>query len=145
MSKRVVSLLRGRSTDQGTFGRFTFGTTTVSCLELPWRENRRRLSCVPLGSYRCVLIQSPKFGAAYLLLDVPGRSEVLIHAANFGGDSTLGWDTHLLGCIAPCERVGKIINRKGKPQMAGLVSKPAVNRFMAWAEKKPFTLEIGEV
>ncbi len=133
---------RGPSTDEGTFGSFAFGENRTHVLELPWRENRRRLSCVPVGSYRCVLIVSPKFGPAYLLLDVPGRSEVLIHGANFGGDSTLGWDTHLHGCIAPCDRIGRLRNRFGKMQMAGLVSKPAVNRFMAWAAGQPVQLTI---
>ncbi len=97
---------------------------------------------MPVGRYRCVLIHSPKFGPAYLLLAVPGRSEVLIHGANFGGDSTLGWDTHLHGCIAPCDRVGIMRNRFGKMQRAGLVSKPAVTRFMAWADKQPVELTI---
>jgi len=133
---------RGLSSDQGTFGKLSFGDSFVYTLELPWRNNVRRMSCVPTGSYRCDLITSPRFGRCYLLDRVPGRSEVLIHAANFGGDITLGWDTHLQGCIAPCERIGKLWNRKGKLQTAGLVSRPAVDKLMAWAKGESFILEI---
>lgn len=139
---KIVEIIRGTSTDEGTFGKMIFGKDVCKTLELPWRDNKRQMSCVPVGDYKCVLISSPKFGAAYLLLNVPGRSEVLIHSANFGGDTSKGWDTHLHGCIAPCDRVGKILNRKGNMQMAGLVSKPAVTRLMSWLNKETFTLAI---
>lgn len=138
-----VTLTRGPSTDQGTFGVLQFGGASVRTLELPWRDNRRKMSCVPPGSYRCVLTNSPKFGRVYTLLDVPGRSHVLIHSANFAGDSTLGWTTQLEGCIAPCMRVGAMRNNAGVMQAAGLVSRPALNMLMAWAKGAPFTLEIS--
>lgn len=136
-------LTRGPSTDQGTFGVLRFGSTSVRTLELPWRDNRRKMSCVPPGSYRCALTNSPKFGRVYMLLDVPGRSHVLIHPANFAGDSSLGWTTQLEGCIAPCMRVGVMRNNAGAMQSAGLVSRPAWNLLMAWAKGAPFTLEIS--
>lgn len=138
---RVV-LLRPESTDQGTFGRLDFGAQSVHTLELPWRDNRRQKSCIPPGEYRCALVQSPRFGRVYEVKGVPGRSAVLIHAANFAGDVDLGWATHLHGCIAPCFRLGAMKNPEGKMQAAGLVSKPALNQFMAWVGGKPFILEI---
>lgn len=138
----IVRLRRGPSTDQGTFGVLSFGTRVVRSLELPWRDNRRQRSCIPPGEYRCALVQSPRFGRVYGVADVPGRSHVLIHAANLAGDVDLGWQTQLHGCIAPCERVGAMRIPDGRMQAAGLVSRPALSALMSWADGRPFTLEI---
>lgn len=63
------------------------------CIELPWKNNQRRVSCIPEGNYRCFSHTSPKFGRTFHIRDVPGRSEILIHVANKPSE--------LLGCIAP--------------------------------------------
>lgn len=139
---KTVRLIRGASTDQGTFGRLLFGPNVLHTVELPWRDNARQRSCIPAGSYRCALVNSPRFGRVYGVANVPGRSHILIHAANVGGDVDLGWDSQLHGCIAPVERLGAIKNTAGRMQRAGLVSRPALRRLMAWADGQPFTLEI---
>jgi len=82
-------------------------------------------------------------GRVYGVLGVPGRSNVLIHSANLAGDKSLGWDTQLQGCIAPCRRLGSIVNSRGRYQRAGLISRPAVTDLMTWAAGEPFTLEIS--
>lgn len=64
-------------------------------VELPWKDNERRISCIPPGIYTAIKHHSPKFGPCLWIQDVPGRSEILIHPANFWHD--------LLGCIAPGE------------------------------------------
>lgn len=138
----IATLARAESTDQGTFGVLVFGGQTARTVELPWRDNARQRSCIPVGSYRCAIVQSPRFGRVYGVQNVPGRTHVLIHSANFGGDVDLGWTTQLHGCIAPCQRVGMMRNNAGKMQAAGLVSRPALNSLMAWANGQPFTLEI---
>ncbi|CAB4194501.1 hypothetical protein UFOVP1254_91 [uncultured Caudovirales phage] len=140
----IAKLTRGPSTDHGTFGVLRFGDASVFTTELPWRNNLQKRSCVPVGSYRCALTKSPRFGNVYLLANVPGRSHVLIHPANFAGDSALGWTTELEGCIAPCMRVGTMRNKAGVMQAAGIVSRPALNLLMAWANSEPFTLEITQ-
>ncbi len=137
-------LCRSPSTDEGTFGVLAFGGQVVRSLELPWRNNTRQKSCIPAGIYRCAIVQSPKFGRVYEVKNVPGRSAVLIHSANFAGDADLGYTTHLQGCIAPCEQVGFMKNAAGRMQRAGLVSRPAVSRLMSWAAGQPFELEITE-
>lgn len=137
-------LTRSRSNDQGTIGALQFGGQRCYSLELPWRFNLRRLSRIPAGEYRATLHRSPKFGRVFALAEVPDRDAILIHAANLAGDVRLGWDTQLQGCIAPCERIGAMINSHGRPQLAGLVSRPALVRLMTWAAGKPFTLEIRE-
>jgi hypothetical protein len=134
--KRAV-LTRSPSTDDGTFGVLQIDGQTLHTTELPWRDNTTGASCIPPGSYRCEIVQSPKFGRVYGLRDVPGRSNILIHAANYGGDAAKGLRCELLGCIAPCMVHGQL-----NGQMAGLQSKAALSELMAWGGGEPFELEI---
>ena len=60
-------------------------------LELPDKQNKRRVSRIPEGSYKCKKHKSPRFGITLWLQDVPNRSEILIHKGNFY--------TSILGCI----------------------------------------------
>lgn len=137
-----ATIRRSPSTDAGTFGALRFGSSVVQSLELPWRDNIRQRSCIPPGVYQCALVKSPRFGLVYEVKNVPGRSHVLIHRANLGGDIDKGLDTELQGCIAPFLRIGAMRNSKGVMQPAGLVSSTAFRTFMEWAGGKPFTLEI---
>lgn len=65
-------------------------------LELPWKNNERRVSCIPKGIYTAKKHQSPKFGQSFWLQNVPGRSEILVHPSNY--------TRQLLGCIAVGDR-----------------------------------------
>lgn len=132
-----ATLTRAPSTDEGTFGLLQFDASTLHTTELPWRDNRPQASCIPPGVYRCEIVQSPKFGRVYGVRDVPGRSNILIHAANYGGDKSKGYRSDLLGCIAPAMAVGPL-----NGQMAGLSSRAALAEFMAWAGGEPVELEI---
>lgn len=60
-------------------------------LELPWRDNKTNISCIPAGSYPLRLKDSAKFGQSVEVFNVPDRSEILFHAGNSDKD------TH--GCI----------------------------------------------
>lgn len=137
-----ATLARADSTDQGTPGVLTFGTEVCRTLELPWRDNKPQRSCIPTGTYSLLWLRSPKFGFCYHVLSVPGRANVLIHAANFAGDVELGWVSQLHGCIAPCLRLGMMRPAGHAMQMAGLVSRPALERFQDWGNKDDITLEI---
>lgn len=139
-----ATLLRRKSTNQGTPGTLSFGTQVVGTMELPWRNNTKKLSCIPLGTYRCIWSRSSKFGMCYHVMDVPGRSSVLIHAANLAGDILLGYDTQLQGCIAPCMKLGFLRNKAGAMQLAGLVSRPALLRLEDWGGKATFELRIED-
>jgi hypothetical protein len=66
---------------------------TFCTLELPWKNNERRISCIPEGKYKAKPHISPKFGRCFWIQDVPGRSEILIHPGNF--------TSQILGCILP--------------------------------------------
>ncbi|MCK4765120.1 MAG: hypothetical protein KAW12_23175 [Candidatus Aminicenantes bacterium] len=60
-------------------------------LELPWKENRRRISCIPPGTYRVKKRWSPRFRHHFHVFDVPNRTWILIHHGNFY--------TNTKGCI----------------------------------------------
>lgn len=63
-------------------------------MELPWKDNGSKVSCIPAGEYPLVLEHSPAFKTdLWEIKDVPGRSECKIHSANY--------PSQLLGCIAP--------------------------------------------
>ena len=137
-----VFLTRGASSSQGTFGILTFGSLKCYTTELPWRNNLSQKSCIPVGEYICALVKSPKFGKVYGVQNVQGRSNVLIHPANLGGNVDEGWSTELHGCIAPSLKQGTMLTPNGRMQKAGLLSRPAVRALMDWAQDKPFILVI---
>lgn len=134
---KTLTITRQPSTDQGTPGYFEFGGTVLRCMELPWRDNKPRVSCIPVGDYVATIYASPKHGQVYMLQDVFGRSAIEIHAANFAGDEALGWKSELLGCIAPCVAIGTLTPHGGREQMAGLQSRTALAQFMDWANREP--------
>jgi len=79
--------------EKQTLGEITCEDVKVYSLELPWKNNERRISCIPDGLYKCTRENHPKFGWCYRLHDVPNRDGVLIHAlTNY---------TQTLGCIGP--------------------------------------------
>lgn len=63
-------------------------------IELPWLDNKQRVSCIPEGRYELTKRYSPKFGHHLLVNEVKGRELILIHPAN---DAI----KELKGCIAP--------------------------------------------
>ena len=135
----TVKLKRSVGTDaQGTFGTLSAEHFSAFSGELPWRGNAGSLSCIPVGTYQVIWGKSPRLKKyTYRILDVPGRSGVLIHSANLMGDTALGFKSQLLGCIALGERLGKLDNQK-----ALLVSMPAVRNFETLMGGQPFKLVI---
>jgi hypothetical protein len=65
---------------------------TFATLELPWKNNQRNISCIPSAFYNVVPRYSEKFKNHLHILDVPNRSWILFHAAN--------WPRDIEGCIA---------------------------------------------
>jgi len=92
-------------------------------LELPWRNNVRRISCIPTGEYPLALRNSPKYGNHIHILDVPNRDLILIHPANFV--------SQLLGCIAPgLNRID--VNKDGVIDVAS--SKAAMTELLKYVD-----------
>ena len=79
--------------DQGTFGRLLFPSgISLYTVERPWINNAPRISCIPEGEYSLVPKQFFRGGyQTYELVEVPGRSHILIHIAN--------WPHEVEGCI----------------------------------------------
>lgn len=121
---RQLDMLRVGSSEKGTFGVLRSGQVPFALtLELPDRENQENISCIPAGVYRCRRVVSPKFGDVFELTQVPGRTHVLIHKANFLMD--------LRGCIA----VGE--------EFAGTMAQPYLGDSKSWFDQF-MTLLAGE-
>jgi hypothetical protein len=86
-------------------------------IEREWLDNKRNVSCIPAGNYKCSFVKSPKFGFAWHVQDVPDRSHILFHKANRASE--------LQGCIAPVSSYGTL-----KDEWAGFNSKVAYDRLM---------------
>jgi hypothetical protein len=86
-------------------------------LEDAWRDNERKISCIPVGRYKVKPRQSPKFGRTYQVMDVPERDHILFHAGNTHKDTN--------GCILLGMQFGKLGN-----ESAILASRSAFNRFL---------------
>lgn len=62
-------------------------------IELPDLGNQPNCSCIPEGVYDVVKHVSPRHGKCFAVLNVPGRTDILIHKGNYTTDT--------LGCILP--------------------------------------------
>ena len=133
-----VQLIREYKDDmQGTPGRIIFPGGRLFTLELPWLDNRRKLSCIPEGTYRCVARKSPRFGLVYWVTDVPNRDLILLHSGNWAG-AIPTFKTHVQGCILLGMKRGVLGG-----QRAVLVSRPAVRGFYSAMGGFPFMLEVS--
>lgn len=80
MAAQLKRLYRG---DDGIFGAFFWNNKPIAVtLELPWKDNARNISCIPQERYKCVRVNSRKFGETFQLIDVPNREGILIHWGN---------------------------------------------------------------
>lgn len=57
--------------------------TILATLELAWRNNQRNISCIPVGRYQVQKRWSIKYGNHLEVLEVTGRSAILIHSGNY--------------------------------------------------------------
>lgn len=80
-------------------------------LELPWKNNEAQVSCIPDGIYKYTPhLWKGKYPTVHLL-DVPSRSDILIHFGNFLKD--------IKGCIL----VGNISKKGLAPGSAQILEK----------------------
>jgi hypothetical protein len=104
----TLILKRGPSKADGTPGElFRNGAHLCYTMELPWKDNRNEVSCIPVGVYPVVRHRwnTPEHSkSGWKLEGVPNRSGVLIHRGNTIRD--------ILGCILVGNRRGTL---KGLP------------------------------
>jgi len=85
-------LIRDTFTDKSVMGElFVNGERICDTLELPWRDNKRSVSCIPAGEYK-VRFRYPRESATrdylhLLIKDVPNRDYILFHRGNTAKDS----------------------------------------------------------
>ncbi|MFH1982252.1 MAG: DUF5675 family protein [Pseudomonadota bacterium] len=143
MQYPTVPLLRLTSFDHGTPGRvITPGGFSCRSLELPWRGNAPDVSCIEPGTHLCLPYSSKKFGQVYHLQDVHGRTWILTHAGNFAGDRALGWKTDSAGCILFGNTWASVKLPDNRRQLAVLLSKVTMTRFIAAMNYQPFYLKV---
>jgi hypothetical protein len=70
------------------------GRLMMYSIELPWKDNLARVSCIPEGRYGLIKRFNPKFRWHLQVVNVRQRTGILIHPAN---DAL----QELKGCIAP--------------------------------------------
>lgn len=109
-------------------------------MEQPWRQNRRFVSCIPVGTYKLRAYVSPRYGETYALenpdlnvyanqvdADEGDRYACLIHAAN--------WSSQLQGCIAPGSDKSWGTLRQYKPNLMVTNSRNTLRKLMPHLEE----------
>lgn len=87
----MITLRRFDFGDKQTLGIMEIAGRKIYTLELAWKNNQKRISCIPAGEYQVVKRFSEKYGNHFHVQDVFNRDFILIHHGNFYTD--------ILGCI----------------------------------------------
>ena len=84
---------------EGTNGKLECeGKLICNTIELPWKMNETKVSCVPEGKYFIRKRYSAKYKWHLELVGVPNRKFILFHPANNA-------QKELQGCIAPVTKL----------------------------------------
>lgn len=135
----IANIFRIRETDHGTEGILVCNGFHCFTMELPWRENKKNISCIPAGTYNVKIRYSHKYRQVYWVMKVEGRTYILIHAGNWAGDIAKGLKTHSNGCILTGKYHGRL-----QGQRAVLLSRVTLRRFMNHMKDRDFILNIHE-
>ena len=102
-----AEILRQPQTENETIGQwYVWGDNaseplfSTPCLELPYRDNQRGISCIPCGIYICEKVEATA-NLPYphiAITNVPNRSGICVHISNYV--------RQLRGCVA----VGKSVD-----------------------------------
>lgn len=119
-SLHTITLSREISLDDATLG-YLFEHDKRSdkwaTMEPPWRNNQRRISSIPTGSYVAKRARFMDF-ETFEITGVPGRSKVYFHPGNYPRDTK--------GCVL----VGKRFAQTPEGDTMILLSKQAFAEFM---------------
>ena len=152
----TATLTRNKFTDAGTFGDW-LSDTGFKCVTLE-RLKLGEHGCIPAGTYICELRYSNAHktqdygygkGMVYGLKDVPGRTDVEIHSANWAvpiKTETEPEHLQLLGCIAPGAAISKVqVPDPDGRLLTGVISSvPACKALYADMKGAAFQLTIQE-
>jgi len=107
-ASETVLVLERQYLNDCTVGALKNGETIIChTLELAWRNNMRRVSCIPEGRYELVPNPNPKtrFPGSWLVRNVPNRSAILFHPGNDASLEDGNEDVDTMGCILPQTRI----------------------------------------
>ncbi len=117
----MVLILSRTYFPEGTNGKLEYeGKLICNTIELPWKKNETKVSCIPEGKYFIRKRYSKKFQWHLEITNVENRSLILFHPAN----NAL---RELNGCIAP-------VTKLSGPGL-GLMSRKAFSKFKALVYK----------
>ncbi len=117
----MVLLLTRTYFPNGTNGKIECeGKIICNTIELPWKNNETRVSCIPEGKYFIKKRYSQKFQWHLVIENVQNRSLILFHSANNALQE-------LNGCIAPVTKLSGpglgLMSRKAFTTLKRLVYK----------------------
>jgi len=122
----MVLLLTRTYFPNGTNGKLECeGKFICNTIELPWKNNETRVSCIPEGNYFIKKRYSQKFQWHLVIENVQNRSLILFHPANNALQE-------LNGCIAPVTKVSGpglgLMSRKAFNKLKKIVYKAMDNK-----------------
>ena len=96
---KMVLILSRTYFPDGTNGKLECeGKFICNTIELPWKKNETKVSCIPEGKYFIEKRYSKKFKWHLEVMEVKNRSLILFHPANYALKE-------LNGCIAPVTKL----------------------------------------
>ena len=115
----VISITRTYFPD-GTNGKLECeGKLICNTIELPWKMNETKVSCIPEGKYFIKKRYSKKFQWHLEIINVKNRSLILFHPANNALQE-------LNGCIAPVTKLSGpglgLMSRKAFSKLKNIVN-----------------------
>lgn len=100
-------------------------------LELPWKDNKTNVSCVPKSVYKVLHRTSEKYKKHFILQDVRDRRYILIHQGNFNTDTR--------GCIL----IGSSFRQVNNDSLLDITSsKRTLSQLLEATEGEVFELTI---
>lgn len=127
-----VILTRGYKSDKVTLGMLQIEGIPhdpIFTLENPWKNNVKKHSCIPDGSYPVKPYSGTRYKNVWLVSGVPDRSAILIHYGNTEEDTD--------GCVLLGMSAGRM-----KTQPAILESVRAIQYLRSLLGQKEFILTI---
>lgn len=106
--------------DDCTLGVLNYYGFRCFTLELPWKDNKTNVSCIPAGTYKCKKIVSPSLGECIEVADVTGRTYIRIHKGNY--------TSQIQGCVLVGDSI-RDINGDGIPDVTN--STATLEKLMA--------------
>ena len=130
----TAHLIRYNFLNVCTFGLLVANGEIYHTLELPWLNNKRNASCIPVGEYKCIYMaksSSGKYRNVYHVVGVEGRSGILIHSGNLPEQTK--------GCVLIGRKRGNLASCP-----AVLNSRSALSDFVGGMNKQNFILKVKD-